>query len=96
MTVGTPAPRDRTCVLTFYGLKIDGWAEMNIRTFYDTLTAAGESVIISAPAENQSGKGGLDAPPTKLTEPCEFNSCPANSPSIGNNGSMPRFNYVNS
>ena len=35
----------------------DGWAEINIRTFYDTLTAAGDSVVLSAPAENESGTG---------------------------------------
>lgn len=74
----------------------DGWAEINIRTFFDNLTNAGESVIISAPADNQSGKGSLDKTPTKLTQPCEFNSCPSGSPAEGNNASMPRFNYVNS
>ena len=74
----------------------DGWAEKNIRVFYDTLTAAGDSVIISAPAENESGKGSLDAPPTTLSQPCEFDSCPAGSPPTGNNASMTRFNYVNS
>ena len=37
----------------------DGWAEKNIRTLYDTLTAAGHSVVISAPAENKSGTGML-------------------------------------
>lgn len=37
----------------------DGWAEKNIRVFYDTLTAAGDSVVLSAPAENQSGSGTL-------------------------------------
>ena len=35
----------------------DGWAEINIRQFYDALTNAGDSVIISAPAENESGTG---------------------------------------
>jgi len=35
----------------------DGWAEINIRTFYSALTAAGDSVILSAPAENKSGTG---------------------------------------
>ena len=35
----------------------DGWAEKNIRTLYDSLTAAGHEVVISAPAENQSGTG---------------------------------------
>jgi broad specificity polyphosphatase/5'/3'-nucleotidase SurE len=28
----------------------DGWAEINIRTFFSVLTAAGELVILSAPA----------------------------------------------
>ena len=35
----------------------DGWAEINIRQFYNTLINAGDSVVISAPTENQSGKG---------------------------------------
>ena len=35
----------------------DGWAEINIRAFYKTLTAAGDSVVLSAPAENESGTG---------------------------------------
>ena len=37
----------------------DGWAEINIRAFYNTLTAAGDSVVLSAPAENESGTGKL-------------------------------------
>jgi 5'/3'-nucleotidase SurE len=35
----------------------DGWAEINIRSFYNALTAAGESVVLSAPAQDQSGTG---------------------------------------
>lgn len=35
----------------------DGWAEINIRTFYNALTAARNSVVLSAPAENESGTG---------------------------------------
>jgi hypothetical protein len=35
----------------------DGWAEANIRALYRSLTAAGHSVVVSAPAENQSGTG---------------------------------------
>ena len=35
----------------------DGWAEKNVRTFYDDLVAAGDSVVLSAPAENESGTG---------------------------------------
>ncbi|KAF7122786.1 hypothetical protein CNMCM5793_000896 [Aspergillus hiratsukae] len=74
----------------------DGWAEINIRQFYKTLTAAGHSVVVSAPAENQSGTGSSDETPTTLTEPCEFNSCPSGSPAVGYNASDPRLNYVNS
>lgn len=74
----------------------DGWAEINIREFYYALTNGGDSVVLSAPSENESGTGSSDAPATPLTEPCEFNSCPTGSPAEGNNASMPRFNYVNS
>lgn len=35
----------------------DGWAEINLRTFYDSLVDAGESPVVSAPAENKSGTG---------------------------------------
>lgn len=35
----------------------DGWAQLNIRTFYSALTAAGNSVVVSAPADNKSGTG---------------------------------------
>ncbi|KAL8867255.1 MAG: hypothetical protein Q9174_005781 [Haloplaca sp. 1 TL-2023] len=74
----------------------DGWAEINIRVFYNILTQAGNSVVISAPADNKSGTGSSDAPAKPLTKPCEFNSCPTGSPAQGFNASNPRFNYVNS
>jgi broad specificity polyphosphatase/5'/3'-nucleotidase SurE len=36
----------------------DGWAEINIRTFYEALTNnADNKAVISAPAENMSGSG---------------------------------------
>ena len=35
----------------------DGWAGSNIRSLYSALTDAGHSVVISAPASDQSGKG---------------------------------------
>lgn len=35
----------------------DGWAESNLRTFFDTLDAAGHELVLSAPAEQQSGTG---------------------------------------
>ena len=34
----------------------DGWAEKNIRTFNEALVAAGNDVVLSGPAENQSGR----------------------------------------
>ncbi|OJJ42823.1 hypothetical protein ASPZODRAFT_76159 [Penicilliopsis zonata CBS 506.65] len=74
----------------------DGWAEINIRELYSALTDAGHSVVISAPAENESGSGSDTGTPTVLTEECEFDSCPVGSPAYGYNASEPRFNYVNS
>ncbi|RJE24822.1 acid phosphatase [Aspergillus sclerotialis] len=74
----------------------DGWAEINIRSLYNSLTSAGHSVVISAPADNQSGAGSLNTPPHKLILPCEFNSCPSGSSAYGHNASQPRFNYVHS
>ncbi|KAJ5152566.1 uncharacterized protein N7482_009044 [Penicillium canariense] len=74
----------------------DGWAEVNIRAVFQTLTAGGHSVVVAAPAENQSGTGSSQKMPTTLTEPCEFNSCPSGSPAVGYNASQPRLNYVNS
>jgi broad specificity polyphosphatase/5'/3'-nucleotidase SurE len=35
----------------------DGWSEINLRTFFDVLDAAGHELVLSGPAENQSGKG---------------------------------------
>ncbi|KAJ5773744.1 Survival protein SurE-like phosphatase/nucleotidase [Penicillium paradoxum] len=74
----------------------DGWAEVNIRALFDSLGAAGHSVVVSAPAENQSGTGSKQRTPTVLTEPCEFDSCPSGSPAVGFNASEPRLGYVNS
>ncbi|KKK23768.1 hypothetical protein ARAM_007336 [Aspergillus rambellii] len=74
----------------------DGWAEINIRSLYGALTAVGYSVVVSAPAENESGTGSLDIAPSDRTEPCEFNSCPADSGAYGNNATDPHLNWVNS
>ncbi|GIZ48575.1 hypothetical protein CKM354_001162900 [Cercospora kikuchii] len=75
----------------------DGWAEINIRETYNSLSAAGYDSFISAPAENQSGTGSRDEEPEEVgDEGCQFGSCPPNSPPIGRNESEPRFNYVNS
>ena len=34
----------------------DGWAELYIRDFNDALNKAGHEVVLSGPAENQSGR----------------------------------------
>ncbi|EKM52614.1 uncharacterized protein PHACADRAFT_176642 [Phanerochaete carnosa HHB-10118-sp] len=73
----------------------DGWAVAQIRAEYDALKAAGYNVILSAPAENQSGRGALQVSATPRTEPCEFDSCPANSGPTGFNASDPRLNWIN-
>ncbi|KAF2790310.1 sure-like protein [Melanomma pulvis-pyrius CBS 109.77] len=75
----------------------DGWAEINIRTLFDDLNAAGHNVILSAPAEQKSGTGSSDAAPTVVdADGCIHNSCPGGSPPTGSNATNPRLNYVNS
>ena len=48
-------------------------------------------MVLSAPAENQSGSGAMQMPATPRTEPCEFNSCPADSGPTGTNASDSEF-----
>ncbi|KAF2036785.1 sure-like protein [Setomelanomma holmii] len=75
----------------------DGWAEINARTFFDVLDKAGQQIILSAPAENQSGTGSSDATPTTVdADGCEYSSCPGGSSPTGANATDPRLNYVNS
>jgi len=75
----------------------DGWAELNIRQFFKSLTSHpfNFNVVLSAPSENKSGTGSTDVPPTALNITCEFDTCPVGSPPEGFNASFPRFNYVN-
>ncbi|EJD00403.1 acid phosphatase [Fomitiporia mediterranea MF3/22] len=75
----------------------DGWAVANIRAQNTALVAAGFNVVLSAPAENESGTGSSDAEPEPLgSSGCEFSSCPPNSPATGSDPNNPRLNYVNS
>ncbi|KAH8101299.1 sure-like protein [Cristinia sonorae] len=74
----------------------DGWAVAQIRAQNDALKAAGFNVVLSAPAENQSGTGSSTATPKTLTQPCQFNTCPTGSPAEGSDANDPRLNYVNS
>ncbi|KAI0077635.1 survival protein sure-like phosphatase/nucleotidase [Panus rudis PR-1116 ss-1] len=73
----------------------DGWAEAQIRAQFNALDAAGFEVVLSSPAENQSGRGSLSTTPEVVVGGCEFNSCPPGSPAVGLNASDPRLNYVN-
>ncbi|KAJ3727294.1 sure-like protein [Lentinula guzmanii] len=73
----------------------DGWAVAMIRAQNSALLEAGYDVVLSAPAENESGTGSSTATPTTLTEPCEFDTCTTGSPPEGFNASDPRLNYVN-
>jgi hypothetical protein len=104
-----PSPGQRR-VLPFFSLSLrvtcgvrivqsndDGWAEINLRTFFDVLNAAGHQVILSGPADNQSGIGSSDREPKVVGEKgCEFDSCAPGSPAVGANASDNRLNYVNS
>ncbi|KZT05308.1 sure-like protein [Laetiporus sulphureus 93-53] len=74
----------------------DGWADAQIRAQYTDLTDADFDVVLSCPAQNESGTGSSTATPTVLTEPCEYDTCPIGSPPEGYNASDPRLNYVNS
>ncbi|KAI4620010.1 hypothetical protein J4E90_008274 [Alternaria incomplexa] len=75
----------------------DGWSEANLRTFFDVLNSAGHEVVLSGPAENQSGRGSSDAPPKTVdSDGCIHASCPGGSPPTGANATDPRLNYVNS
>ncbi|KAI0484195.1 sure-like protein [Xylariaceae sp. FL0804] len=75
----------------------DGWAELYIRSFNDALNDAGYDVVLSAPADNESGRGSLDIEPwPRLLQPCEYDSCAAGSGPTGANASDPRLHWVNS
>ncbi|TFY62441.1 hypothetical protein EVJ58_g3863 [Rhodofomes roseus] len=73
----------------------DGWAVAQIRAQYAGLASAGHDVILSSPAENQSGTGSDTETPQSLTEPCEYNTCPTGSSAEGYNSSDNHLNYVN-
>ncbi|EEY23664.1 5'/3'-nucleotidase SurE family protein [Verticillium alfalfae VaMs.102] len=74
----------------------DGWAELYARSANAAFKAAGHQVILSAPAENKSGSGSNDEEPKPRTEPCQYNSCPANSGPLGVNATSPDLHWVNS
>ncbi|PIL23722.1 hypothetical protein GSI_13472 [Ganoderma sinense ZZ0214-1] len=75
----------------------DSWASANIRATYDALKADGHSVLLVAPAVQQSGKGGTFVlPTTNITEAGgEFGTIAAGAPYFGSdaqNGDLFYFN----
>ncbi|KAF7331161.1 Survival protein sure-like phosphatase/nucleotidase [Mycena sanguinolenta] len=79
---------------SFFNLDV-GWAVAQIRAQNDALNAAGYNVVLSCPANNESGTGSSSETPTTLESPCEFDTCPTGSPATGFNTTDPRLNYVN-
>lgn len=76
----------------------DGWAELNIREFFNALTAKpfGYNVLLSAPSENKSGTGSTDEPATVLNTTCEFDTCAIGSPAEGFNASDREYPHPHS
>ncbi|KAF5122036.1 Acid phosphatase [Metarhizium anisopliae] len=63
----------------------DGWAEGNLRVLNDALNAMGHQVVLSAPAENQSGRANSGPVGSNATRPDLnwVNSFPATSARYG-------------
>ncbi|QRV75318.1 hypothetical protein RhiJN_03333 [Ceratobasidium sp. AG-Ba] len=95
LAIAAPAVAPRASLKVLIG-NDDGWAEANVRAFYQTLSAAGYSAVLSAPVENQSGTGSSDATAKPLTKAGQYNSVPVGAPAQGANATDPRLNYVNS
>ncbi|KLU85556.1 acid phosphatase [Magnaporthiopsis poae ATCC 64411] len=74
----------------------DGWAEMYVRTTHDALIAGKHDAVLSGPADQKSGTGSNDRAPEARKQPCQYDSCPANSGPVGTDPENPRLNWVNS
>jgi 5'-nucleotidase len=76
----------------------DGFETANIRALYQELKAAGHEVILSAPVQNQSGRGGsinFLEPIAALPKDSRYRSIAAGAPGIGADPADPSVNYVN-
>lgn len=75
----------------------DGFAAPNIRALYAKLKAAGHDVIVSAPCQNQSGKGAslnFLTPLTALSKDCRGGTVKVGAPGVGVDPSIADINYV--
>ncbi|MGH7291443.1 MAG: 5'/3'-nucleotidase SurE, partial [Myxococcota bacterium] len=64
----------------------DGFETANIRALYAKLKAAGHDVVLSGPAQNNSGKGGsmnFLVPVTPLTRDTRHGTVKAGAPGVG-------------
>src|SRR3546814_2437046 len=75
----------------------DGFEAANIRALYTELKAAGHDVVLSGPAQNNSGKGGaLDflVPMKPLGKSTRFGTVKAGAPGVGVDPKDPDIFYV--
>ncbi|GAA5785417.1 acid phosphatase [Chitiniphilus shinanonensis] len=75
----------------------DGFAAANVRALYTQLKAAGHDVIVSAPCQDQSGKGAAAnflTPLTPLTKDCRGGTVKAGAPGVGSDPSIADIHYV--
>lgn len=75
----------------------DGFESANIHALYVKLKAAGHDVVLSGPAQNNSGKGGsmnFLQPITTLTKDTRFGTVKAGAPGVGNAADDANIFYV--
>ncbi|NGY05702.1 5'/3'-nucleotidase SurE [Solimonas terrae] len=75
----------------------DGFESANIHALYAKLKAAGYDVVVSAPAQNNSGKGGAMnflQPITPLTRDTRFGTVKAGAPGVGSEADDADIHYV--
>ncbi|HET8882369.1 MAG TPA: 5'/3'-nucleotidase SurE [Solimonas sp.] len=75
----------------------DGFESANIHALYAKLKAAGHDVVLSGPAQNNSGKGGsmnFLIPVTPLTRDTRFGTVKAGAPGVGNEPDDSNIFYV--
>ncbi|HSW15388.1 MAG TPA: 5'/3'-nucleotidase SurE [Solimonas sp.] len=75
----------------------DGFETSNIRALYQRLKAAGHDVIVSAPTQNNSGKGGAMnflVPVTPLAKASRHGSIAAGAPGVGKDPGADNVFYV--